>query len=371
MFQFIFAGLLATLLAYLSQYDKKNILLFLSLLVIWYIAAFQDNIGVDFESYLEGFNNYLQGNVKASFIRTDRGHTEIGWFLLCKGIGTIFPSFYAVTPIVYGFILYSVYRILKYVSPQWRWLAIFYYYFGVKLFLFNMSGMRQSVAIAFWVLLAFSIKDKKIVSAVLYSILGISFHTSFLFSLPFVLFLFIPEDKINISRHPIIWAFGILAVFSLGFLYIQNLFVGVGNVFSFLLNETEAVDIYSYYVQQEMELRSFKLRSFVVQLILLSFLILAFVSKRDDTKYSGTYILLYIISFILFAIFGDFGSFPRIFMYIGIFGVGAIAVAAQKLKGPVQVLMAVYVIIYSMYYFFSALQTTQYQAFLNYHTIFQ
>ena len=183
MFIFLFAGLLAVFLAYQSQYKQWEFCLVWAFVIMWFIAAFQDCIGWDFKNYKDAFDGIMQGKIEPAFIRVDRDQIEIGYYLLCKGPGGLFGTFYTVTPIVYAIVLYPIYKLLKLAPSRWRWLAVFYFYFGVKWFLLDMSGQRQAVAIAFWILLVFALQEKRYIRAAIFVVLGIAFHNSFIYSL--------------------------------------------------------------------------------------------------------------------------------------------------------------------------------------------
>lgn len=368
MIQFVFAGLLASFLAYLSQFDKKNYALILAMLVIWYIAAFQDCIGVDFISYKQEFEKIVNGRTSGSFFRTDRDDIEIGWFLLCKGIGSVFGTFYAVTCVSYAVMLYPVYKILMYVTPKFRWISVFFYYFSIKQFLFVMSGQRQGMAIAFFVLMILAIKNQKYIKAVIFALLGISLHNSFLYILAFVPLVFIPYDRIDFYKYKYFIITACIVLFFVGFFYVSQ-FIESIQAMTALLEDAENGDVYIGYLN-EMETNQRSLTNFISGLLLLLFYVIGLCCGKRYTPYCYLFYVLFILSYILSASVGDFGSFPRMFSYIGFFAIPSIANTTHRLNGILRYMFVAYLIFIVMYSFVSAVHTAQYESYLSYHTIF-
>ena len=368
MILFVSAGLLATLLAYLSQFDKKNHMLFMAFFIIWFIAAFQDAIGVDFASYKDGFGRILNGSVKGSFFRVEREQTEMGWYLLCKGIGTLIPSFYAVTPIVYAFILYSLYRLIVLVPAKWRWLFIFYYYFGVKFFLFDMSGMRQGVAIACWILMALSMKENKYKTALLYVVLGISFHNSFIYSLGLAPLILIPYERNKFYQRKGLWVSIILGAFILVYVYLAQITERIAGL-TFLFEDMQNEEVYIRYIT-EIESHGFSWLGLASNSIMLLFVTIAFITPKSSSPYSSMFYVLFIVFFILNSALGGFGSLPRMLLYVGFFALPAVANTGFHLKGAWRMGYLIFIVFMTFYSFFASLQTEQFIGYMNYHTIF-
>ena len=365
---FVFAGLFATLLVYISQFDKKDRLLLFALFVIWYIASFQDSISLDFASYKLGFRQILNGSITGSFFRTDRDQVEIGWYLLCKGIDYIFPSFYAVTPIVYGFILYSLYRIIVLVPKEWRWLLIFYYYFGVKYFIFDMTGIRQGLSISCWILMALAIKEKRYKTAIIYTTLGISFHNSFLYSLALLPLILVPYEKISFNKNKALWIGVVLGFFTIIFVYLSSFFESV-MMLSFLFEDAENESVYMSYVT-EIEEHGFSWLSLISNMLMLLFVSKALTNQHSSVQYCSMFYALFIITFVLDSALGGFGSLPRMFLFTAFFALPAIPNTAFHLKGLWRHAFIVYIVFAVFYSFYTKIHTEQYINFLDYHTIF-
>lgn len=368
MFQFLFAGFLAVFCTYISQYDKRNLFLRFAFFIIWYIAAFQDSIGTDFSNYINLFDRIQRGEVSPALFRTDRDQVEVGWYILNKSIGKVFDTFYAVTPIVYAIILYPIYKLVKLSPKQYRWIAVFYFFFGVKWFIFDMTGQRQGVAIAFWSLLVFSLKDKQYSRAVIYTILGISFHNSFIYSLVMIPIIWVPFDKINVTKHRVKWIIFVTFLFTMGLFYVSKLVESIQLMATFIEGSANE-EVYLRYIQ-EVQVHERSITNFIAGLILILFITIAYTSKKNSMKDVDLFFAVFIIIFVLEASIGNYGSLPRIFRYVGFLSLPAISFTAYYLKGTMRYLFIFYLLFSSLYSFNAIVHTEQYEAYLQYHTIF-
>ena len=372
MFQFIFAGFLATLLAYLSYKNKKDSYLVFALVIMWYIAAFQDCIASDFNAYKEWFDKIRQGRMGFSLIRTDRDNVEVGWYILNKTIGYFSSSFYAVSAIVYLFVFSVFYRLLKQCPSKWRWMAVFYLYFTHGWFTSIMSAERQTLAIAFWILLFFSLREKKYIKSMILAVLGYSFHNSFLYSIPFLLLMLIPFDRINFVKFRWGWLLTLIAIFLAVILSIQSIQVELSLLFADLNEDvTNSTDIYNRYVEEitNADLAQ-KTTTIISRLISFIFVVLALLSNnKRNTEYNLFFVYL-LLSLILMGAFGSFGSFARIFRYPLFLSLPAISYTAQNLNKEMRLLFILYTVFITMYSLISAFHTEQFVNYLDYHTIF-
>lgn len=371
---FLFAGILATLFAYLSSYysnskqSERNInWLFLSFFVMWFVASFQDCIGMDFANYKQLFNTIKQQDIASALFRTDRDQIEIGWYLLNKVLG-VFDTFYAVTPVTYFVILYPIYKLFAYIPKKWHWITVFFFFFGIKFFLFEMSGLRQGLAVSFWILMAFAIKEKKWVKAIVFIILGSSFHNSYIYSIAFIPLLLIPYEKINFGKKAFLWVVIFAGLFTFGLLYVSRL-IGTVHSLAFIFEDAENEAVYSAYIE-EVEVYSRSVTNFISGLIFVLFIAYAFTSRREPRKYSNMFFTLFLFTYILEASMGGFGSLPRMLRYTGIFALPAIGNTADNLKGGWRISYVFYLLLITLYSFFTAVRTDQFDSYLNYHTIF-
>ena len=370
---FAFSGILATFFAYMARNDKGKTSLFLCFFVIWFIASFQDCIGTDIIGYKEWYEEIMNGRMGFSFFRSDRDMVEIGWYLLNRSLGFLFGTFYAVLPVVYIIILYSVYKLLLYIPKQWQWVAVFFYYFGLKLFLFDMSGLRQGLAVSFWILLVLSLKDKNYKASIIFTLLGVSFHNSFLYSIVFIPLIYIPYERINFGRVGVKVAFfvSIIIVFAAGYFIIPQVVDTQKTALVSAMSEYDESDVYTRYVM-EMEGQQVRMSTLLFNFLLLIFVAVAFVSSSKEKKlqYENMFFVLYIVSFMLESFLGGFGTLPRMFRYPGFFAIPAIGITAYRLKGVFRYAFIFYMIFSTLYTFWASVHTVQFEAYLTYHTIF-
>lgn len=315
----------------------------------------------------------MNGRVGYSFFRSDRDVVEIGWYFLNKGVGCFFGSFNAVMPIVYAIILYSVYKLFLYIPRQWQWVAVFFYYFGVKLFLFDMSGLRQGLAVAFWILLVLALKEKKIKASIIYALLGVSFHNSFIYSFAFIPLIYIPYERIDFGKLGVKVAIfiGIFVVFVVGYFIIPQLVDTQTTALVSAMSEYDESDVYTRYVR-EMESQQVRLSTLFFNSLLLIFVAIAVVSPAKDEKlqHENMFFMLYIFSFMLETFLGGFGTLPRMFRYPGFFAIPAIGITAYRLKGVLRYAFIFYMAFSTLYSFWATVHTEQFEAYLTYHTIF-
>jgi len=283
-------------------------------------------------------------------------------------MGGIFGTFYVVTPIAYAVILYPIYKLIKLVSPRWRWIAVFYFFFGVKYFLLDMSAIRQGMAIAFWILLVFALKEKKWWRSVIFVFLGIAFHNSFIYSLVLIPLALIPYHRIDFSRYKWLIIVGSITLFSVGLLYVSELVETIQSAYV-ILESSQFEGTYSAYIK-EVEVHDRSIAGFISGLLTLVFVVVAFVSKRETEKDCNVFFVIFILVYLLDSSVGSFGSLPRMLRFPGFFALPAISYTAEQLKGVFRQAFVVFIVFMTMYTFFTSIQTDQYLAYQHYHTIF-
>ena len=214
MLLFLSLGLIAVSLAHLSFLKKNDIYLFFSFLVIVVVMAFQDSVSADFSEYIRLFEGILDGDIHPALFRSQSGRLdsiEIGWYGLNYLVGSLIPSYYAVAFIAQSFFCVTLAKIIRMVVPgTFRWLAVAYFY--INPMLFNMSGVRQTVAIGFFILAVCAILDnQKWYMVAILLLCGSLFHNSMVFSIPFLALVFLRKGEGY-------WPYVYLAVFSILFL---------------------------------------------------------------------------------------------------------------------------------------------------------
>jgi hypothetical protein len=190
-----------------------------------------------------------------------------------------------------------------------------------------------------------------------------------LYSLPFLLLLLLPLDKINFNRSRAIWFSIFIIIFFIGYLYVQELVEGVSMLFDSL--DSEAVKSYAYYIQEleQTDLTS-KWTTIIFRLILYVFIIWSFIFSERKSANSSLFYILFIISYNLIGSMGGYGSFARIFRYIMFTSLPAVSNTAFRLNKPARYVFIGYMIFSSLYSFNAAVHTEQFANYLNYRTIF-
>lgn len=362
---FVLAGFISILLAFLSQYENKRRLLLLSLFVIFYIIAFQDAIGCDFPSYQTLFNNIMSGSAERVWFRTseNRQGLEIGWYYLNQILGKQFNTFYAVTVLVAFFDCYTLYQLLKRIPNQWHWVAVGYFYFQPMLFF--MSGLRQSVAICFFVLAIIRLNNKCYLKALILLILGFTFHNSIIYGLFFVPFYYLFVSH-YFERNTYLFAIIFTAIFFLELVFVNSLQL----YFSSVIVETVDTysDTYTGYVEELAEGASLSYLNTLSRVFV--FIISIFAFLKCEVK--NRWILgLSIVAQIGALVFANIGTVGRVMLYVSVFTVPAYAMIPLCVKiKEYKLMFAVFVLFIALRSFLNSLTISQFAGFRHYHTIF-
>lgn len=367
MLLFLTLGLLAVSLAHLSFLKKNDLFLYLAFLVILVVMAFQDSVSVDFPSYIEDFDKIADGKMRAVLFRSQADREvaiEPGWFAVNYLVGLLIPSFHAVAFIVLGFYCFSLVKLISMVVPDtYRWLAVAYFYLNPMIF--NMSGIRQTVAIGFFILAVCSLLNndgKGIAWAAVWVLLGALFHSSVLFAIPFLALLLVNKGEgysVIIIELVFLLLF-LLAAFS-GAKY-QDLFYSMSNLFF-----AERADVYSSYVS-DMNAMSYSIKSLVRLAFPFAFALLA-LPLADRKEFS--ILVFFIVGQIIFALFGFEGTIQRISLYCTIFALPAFMIIANHLKERwLRYSFCAGTLLLNVYLFMVMMENEQYAGYLNYNLFF-
>ena len=148
-----------------------------------------------------------------------------------------------------------------------------------------MSGLRQGLAVAFWLLLVFSLKEKKYKASLVYALLGVSFHNSFIYSIAFIPLIYIPYERIDFNRIGVKVAvfLAIIISFIVGYIYLPQLVDTQTTALVSAISEYDESDVYTRYVR-EMEGQQVRLSTMMFNFLLLIFVATAFVSSSKERK---------------------------------------------------------------------------------------
>jgi hypothetical protein len=210
--------------------NKKNGL-FLIYIVLVMIVGLRNEVGDDWHSYINFYNDHEQSK-----------RVEIGYRLI--------NDFFSDIGIPYNIFLIlinslSIYLILKfiYLNSKLKQIAILIYFYEIY-FYYNLSGIRQAIAIS---LICFGFRyayKRELLKFVIIVLLAASFHKSALVS--FVIF-FIPRNKINIYYLFLSYKFYLLIIVISLIIYTYDDLLPIASQVSFFKNV-------AYYITQHYKL---------------------------------------------------------------------------------------------------------------------
>jgi hypothetical protein len=179
---FLLFGFIILIFSVISSITKKREYLIASFIFVFIFQAIRYNYGNDYISYREIFNDI---NNNTSILSSDT-RFELGWIILNKLFYSVgFESLIAFI----AFFLSAVYYkfITFYVSPKYYWISVILFYFDSNYLLINLTAIRQSISIAFFLLsLIYYDKNKTFKSLLLLSIAPF-FHGTSIILFPILL----------------------------------------------------------------------------------------------------------------------------------------------------------------------------------------
>lgn len=194
--------LLSTFFVYISEKGKGRLehftFLFIAFLIVFIPSAIRYDIGTDFLSYLNIYNNLdLYTNIEP-------GYYLLNWIL--NQLGAPSQWIYVVTSFIFTYAIFKAY-------PQSRAWVIHFAAFSLLLF-FSFNGTRQALAIAFCLIAVFKFFKKEYVKFVVLILIGSSFHTSALVILLCGLLALIPlRYSLKARTLPIVFIIAIALTF--------------------------------------------------------------------------------------------------------------------------------------------------------------
>jgi len=205
----------------ISDEKRSNRILLFSFILIYLICILRDpSVGRD----IPGYKYIYEETAKISWKDFDYVYFEHGYVFLmkiCNKLGISFQGFFAVA---YAIILYPIYLFIKKYSTDKLFSALIYICY--ILFEFNLTGLRQAIAISIVLLAFIALLESRKFPKILYVLLVLiaaSFHKS-----AYIALVFLPVVWIkSISFYTITMAFGtVFSLFSRRYLfsYIKELF---------------------------------------------------------------------------------------------------------------------------------------------------
>lgn len=214
----LFLNIFVVLAAYLARYSEFKFGLKISFFIIFIFLAIRYNFGNDYMSYYEGFislNSYSSVNYFDPTIPF-----EAGWIFLCRLFQPLGFFSMVIFLALFNCVVYYLF-IVRYVPVQYYWIAVFFYVFTPGFMLVQASAMRQSVAIALFLISVRYIYRKDLVRFLACIGIAYLFHRSAIFLAPAYL-LGLLKWKINKTWGIILFAIFLL-LFTVGKLFLPSI----------------------------------------------------------------------------------------------------------------------------------------------------
>lgn len=182
--------------------NRKKYCIIISIWFIFLLTFRHAYVGSDTQNYYKVFNEFEIYGFSFELTK-DTWFTEFGFYALVKFLTDIHFPFRSLIFISASLYLFSI-SLLIYRYSQRPWISYFVFMtFGY--FIFN-TTMRQCFALSFCILSFLSLLDKRIVLAIILSLMAISFHSTAIIFLPA---LFIPILKYNRKSLLLVFAIGV------------------------------------------------------------------------------------------------------------------------------------------------------------------
>lgn len=170
----------------LEEKKKQMAFLVISSIILALFTGLRDQYtGADTQGYINHFFRYRQYSNISEIMNLDVKNKEYGYALLAWLIGRFTDNVNIYFTIVAGFFAYSLLRFIHKNSQDYFFSIILYYTVGM--FAFQLTGVRQALAMAMLLFGIECIKEKKLIKFILIVWLASTFHRSalsFLFAYP-------------------------------------------------------------------------------------------------------------------------------------------------------------------------------------------
>ena len=308
--------------------------------------------GSDYEYYLLYFEQIKSAMYKGRTI-------EIGYYWLNK----LLPNFFFVTGLTSLLISYSYYIVFKnYVTPKYLWLAISLLFLNTMFLIGQYSGIRNAIAINFFMLSIPFIVNRKIYHYFIAMLIASLFHKSAFLMLPIY---FIVTPKL-FSKHKVVPIFiGTIIYYIVNGIFISDISNYLTNNFFqeyAVYNENYSINITSNnYSYKELILTTSKFGAF--------FLLL---SSLSETKNKNQIVILRIMMLYFFVSFTNpVALSARLYFYFGPFFIAGTTIIASHFKEKtITDFFVLYMMIISIYYFYKWTLGSTFLNYIIYKTIF-
>jgi hypothetical protein len=266
-----------------TEKASNNSLIF-SFFLMFVYSAIRAN-GFDYDSYENAYNDFNRFYGSSSFYPT----MELGYIWL----NIIMPSYRFLLVFLSAFTCITYYWLFhKYIPIKHYWLGFLLMSIsGNNMLIFQMSGLRNAIAINIMALSMPFIIERKIFPYVALTILAFYFHNSVIFFMPIAYFVATPF-KINI-REIVIWSL----VF--GFLVFVSSTSLIDYVSSFIDIYFDKYSVYTEQAKEKVYERSLLMYTFVFSILTISLIILRKVNLSEKDNVIIKLSMLFLISLVL------------------------------------------------------------------------
>ena len=318
----IFFSYLAFTEIFLKSFHNSKLSLWIVFLILVLVTSLRYQVGHDWDSYLLFYTDNTTAEV-----------LELGYRFLNNFFSSLSINYNLFLFFISAFTLFFIYKAV--IELKYKIIALFVYFSELFLY-FNLSGVRQGVAIAITLFSARYIINKDFKKFTFFVIFASLFHIS---SLIFFLAYFAFHVKINRNRLAyFIFIFGII-------------WVNINQIVDFIIfySNSRTLEYYTYIIKPQEDNNIF----YIVGLLKRSIILLIFYTlpKRLRAEYNlASFINIYILGFLIYLFIYPLSENigTRAAAYFLIFDIIIIAIFFQ-LKIHVYRKLSIFFIVFMMY----------------------
>jgi hypothetical protein len=325
--------------------------LIVAFLLMFIYASIRVDYGHDYYAYVAIFED-----VKMFFsFENYKSRMEIGYIWL----NYLFPTHRFLIIALSAFTCYTYYFLFsRYVPSKFYWLAfVLMAISGDKMLFFELSGLRNSIAINIMILSLPLIKKQKIIRYFGLTFLAFLFHNSVLFFMP--LAYFVGSNRKFVNRDVIVWSLTIIFLVAISSTSLINFISPYINSY---------FGRYSYYLEVAGEVTHEK--SFLVYgFVLVTFYMLFIILKRTFLSFEDNMILKLSLLFLVSMLLGKLNF--RMSQYFAPYLIVGTTIVMNRVKPPqLKYLYFGVIFVFLSYSFFVVFMGNPLFAYDKYHTIF-
>jgi len=322
--------------------------LILSFLLMFIYASIRV-AGDDYFAYEEIF--YYAHNPFGSSTINDR--IEPGFLLLNK----LMPSYRSLIVFLSAFTCFTYYWMFrKLIPPKYYWLGfVLMAMSGGNMLIFQLSGLRNAIAINIMALSFFLIKQRRIIPYLGLTILAYFFHNSAAFFMPLAYFVATP-NKIK-TRDIVIWSMVVLFLFSISAAFL------IESISTFINLYFEQYGNYLLQAFDKIYTRSILMYSFVSLLFAISFIVM----QRDILDEIDNMILKLTLLFFVSLMLGSLNF--RMSQYFAPYIIVGTTIVMKRVRKPI--LKYGYLTAITLFLWYSFFVVFLSKSVYEYHTIFE